>query len=252
MSNFLRAYAFFSSSPKTKYQCTMDDTTLKIIQTATHGLMGISVGSHLQSGSRLSALMDLVLTYFDQKPFTFYICDSLRGHNLSVQKNIALPEARALAIKNADLWLDANDLHLRRRQPHHCIQRWNDVLAGPKYPDALLGIENLYRSDDLFYKNIQVSVKEHLQRSGLQLSDDLSKASVRYLLEEFAGIASLISESKATDPVDLYPGHLSLALDGLIGKQNLPESLKSLSIRQAAVIGFKPWEASPRSPLHFS
>lgn len=74
---------------KVKYKVYTDDKSRALIAKSRHGFMGISVGSHFQSGRRLSAVIDFILKNFDETPFTFYLCDSLKAHNISALKELS-------------------------------------------------------------------------------------------------------------------------------------------------------------------
>src|SRR3990167_3510346 len=118
------------------YKCTIENYQAQLLS-CQHGFMGISIGSHAQSGRKLSAIVDFVIEHFYEKPFIFYLCDSLRGHNIAASNEISLPEARKLAIHKADLWLNENKNHFDRLKENHSIKRWEEYLGNSKYLDAL-------------------------------------------------------------------------------------------------------------------
>ncbi len=227
------------------YKCVIENYQEQLL-TCQYGFMGISIGSHEQSGRKLSAIIDFVIEHFHEKPFTFYLCDSLNAHNIAAMNKINLPEARKHAIYKADLWLDCNKKYFDRLKSNHTIKRWDEYLYSPKYTDTWHHIKNLYDYDLSFRQIVLQDVSEHIDRvkktNNIEMSDGkiylFKHHSINYLLEECTGLAIAFDVKDYNDLIEFYPGNLAKCLGYFEGK-SLPIPLNSLSHRRTVKIQFE-------------
>lgn len=227
-----------------KYQCIIENYQDKL-PSCQHGFMGISIGSHEQSGRKLSAIIDFVLEHFSEKPFTFFLCDSLNAHNIIAMNNISLLEARKHAVSKADLWLADNKKYLDKLKPHHIIARWDEYLYNQKYTDAWYDIKGLYDQDLLFRQIVFQDVDEHIDRiiknKNIEMCAErlllLKQCSINYLLEECAGLAIAFDVKDYNNVIEFYPGNLAKCL-GYFERKAMPVSLNALSLRRTEIIQY--------------
>lgn len=163
--------------------------------------LGISMGSTNHTGHVLSGIVDWV----NESAFEFGIIDisdTLNRYSLMLD-GMSENEARAVARKQGDQWLEDNAAALRNLSASTKIIRWDEWLGDPRYPAITKEIQSAVDTNQQLRTAMYADIANFYTRKAYSCTPENARLSMQYLVEEVTAHTLLHSDYNVAT---IYPG----------------------------------------------
>lgn len=170
----------------------------------------ISVGRDYHEGERMWAMINFINKSFNK--CNIMVNDSLQRHTLVLYEKgeINAEQAYLKSIREGKEWVKRNSCFLDSLEISYDVYHWNNWLQKKSYIKYRAKIDQLYKEDPEFKKNMDVTIWEFIKRNKDNVDivgfDKSYNLCLEYLLEE-SSIIMGVWQSYGYDFI-LYPGKM--------------------------------------------